>query len=130
MGERRQVDFNMLALRGKYPIPEGWAIYSWERKNFGKPTEYIEFKGAICTEIFKRGPRKGRKNWAKRTHEMSLPMTHAELEAACEQWSKATGLCYHCVGNGTAWAGWNAAAGNIYKPCKRCDATGKIGGAA
>ncbi len=130
MSERREVNFSLLALRGKFPIPEGWEVIGWERKNFGKPTEYIEFRGAICTEMFKRGPRKGKQNWAKRTQEMVLPMTFAELDAARAKWSQETGLCHHCAGNGTAWHGWSAIEGDKYKPCKHCNETGKASGGA
>ena len=125
MEERRSVDFYMLALQAKYPIPEGWEVHSWERKNFDTTNEYVEFKGAICAGTFTRGPRKGKKNWAKRTHAMTLPMQHSELEAAREKWSRDTGFCHHCAGNGTAWAGWSATKGSRYKPCQHCNATGK-----
>lgn len=60
-------------------VPAGWR---WFR------LEYLDGKtlvtGAVCTVVFKRGPRKGRPNWSKRLldTERTLIMDDGELEAA------------------------------------------------
>ena len=119
---RAHYDFSVMALKEKYPIPEGWEIYAWEVMNMDTPAEYIQHSGAVVTKTYTRGPKKGRKNWAKenRQSEMHLPLTRKELSAFLEKWSAETGLCHHCHGNGTSWYKWSAAEGTEYKTCRHC----------
>jgi hypothetical protein len=127
MADRIEVDFTMLALRAKYQIPENWSVFIWELKNIDTPAEYILHTGAVVTEVFGKGPRKGCKNYAKRdkSTQMDLPLTSSELEEAAKQWSRETGNCRYCKGNGNSWFGWSAEEGNRYRFCKPCDGTGK-----
>jgi len=126
--DRIEVDFTMLALRSKHTIPDGWSVYMWEVKNHGTENEYVLHTGAIVTEVFKSGPRKGRKNWApkNRTHEMALPITHEEVKASALAWAAETGNCPQCKGNGTRCVGWSRDDGNKYAHCNTCAGTGRF----
>lgn len=126
--ERIKADFTMMALMKKFKIPDGWEVYMWELKNMNTPSEYIMHSGAVVTELFKSGRRKGMKNWAKknRLHEMELPLTRDEIKSAALAWQSETGNCMECKGNGDEWFGWSAQDGHKYRPCKHCGATGRV----
>lgn len=51
--------------------------------------------------------------------------TPDEHEQWCCLWEVRTGKCRECEGEGREWVGWSAAAGSRYRPCVKCQATGK-----
>lgn len=132
MGERKHFDFMRLMCATKASLPEHWVFSGWRRVNFGTPHEALEITGAVVTETFKRGPRKGRLNWAKRdkSTEWSFRFTDAERAAFYAAWEAETGLCHACHGNGEEFYGWSRDEGNKYRPCNRCGATGEAPHAA
>lgn len=77
--------------------------------------------------VYVKGKRMGQKKWA------GVPLTkcvitRAETDKAQSDYEMSTGKCCKCAGAGQEQAGWGIEAGNIYRPCKRCDATGKAPG--
>jgi hypothetical protein len=111
--------FNLIS--GERGMPAGWMWYSARAINGG-----FLLIGAVCTATFQRGPRKGTINWTKRDRatEREILITRADLEARQAQWERETGNCRQCFGTAQEWAGWSAKAGTIFKPCRRCGATG------
>jgi hypothetical protein len=51
-------------------------------------------------------------------------ITKPEHEAYRAKWSRETGKCMECTGEGQVWNGWSKAEGTRYKPCVACGATG------
>lgn len=127
MTERRYVDFSLLAVAAKAVLPEGWEIYQWETINIDTPNEAIKVDGTVMRALFVRGPRKGRKNFARRERDkdMSFIITRAEIQQAKAKWETETGFCGECYGNGdVAWS-WHHQEGTKFKTCKKCSGTGK-----
>ena len=109
-------------------VPDGWRWFRFERlPKDARESTHIQITGAVCTEVFTRGPRKGHKNWSKRdlSTERQVVFSDAEHEKWCEQWEVKTGKCRACAGTGLDWCGWSAKEGNRYRDCRRCNATGK-----
>ena len=119
---------DVLALSSKYSVPEGWEVFIWETINMDTPNEAIQFTGAVVNETFKSGPRKGRKNFAKRdkSTEMKLVMTRPELHAFRENWGAENGKCPTCLGSGQVFQSWNHETGTTYRECNRCKASGSF----
>jgi hypothetical protein len=113
------VDFyNLIAAeRG---MPEGWRWHTLEA--VGRHTLVT---GAVCSVLFKRGPRKGCENWAKRdlTTEQQFVITGEELAARRSQWERDTGKCVQCFGSKEEIASVRVS-GVTTRPCGRCHATG------
>jgi hypothetical protein len=120
-------DFAMMAVQKMVDIPDRWTVAVWEIVNYGTPAQAMQVTGAVCDVVFKSGPRKGRKNWAKRdkSTEFSVRYTERQEKEVQLQWEADTGFCHKCHGNGTAWAGWSAVNGTTYKICRRCAGTGQ-----
>lgn len=127
MDKRASYDFALMALDQKFDLPVGWEIYQWEVMNFETSAEYIAYSGAVVTKTFTKGPRKGRKNWAKenRSHDMTIPLTRGEIRGFIDRWSRETGICSNCHGSGTEVYGWSSTGGEMLRHCKACDGTGK-----
>jgi hypothetical protein len=104
-------------------MPAGWM---WNSSRVLEGSDGFLISGAVCTALFSRGPRKGRVNWAKRDRatEREIFISRADLEACQARWERETGKCRECFGTAQEWAGWSAKAGTIFKPCRRCEATG------
>jgi hypothetical protein len=130
--EGQRFDWINKYCREKFAVPDGWRWFSWSRKEFDKPHEYLLVSGAVCTAKIERGKRKGQTNW--RLRDKATEATHvirrSELEAFQHEWQALTGLCFECYGTGQEWDGWSAAAGNRYAPCHHCKATGTFSAAA
>ena len=122
------VDFYNLIARER-GCPEGW---KWMEvsvlgTDYQAPREHgaVEIKGGICAATFKSGPRKGQPNWSKATDKRSLVITFKDLDAFTEKWSKETGLCSKCTGNGKTIASCGVN-GTTYRSCSDCAGTGKL----
>ena len=118
-------DFYNLIARQR-GVPEGWHWYSLnvvgdikDRANGG-----ILVKGAICTAVYKSGPRKGQPNWSKRTDEREFLITTRDYDAAMAAWEAETGNCSRCGGDGQELASASSA-GSTYRACRKCNATGR-----
>ena len=119
--------YNLIAAeRG---VPEGWRWF--ELKAIGEVGDRangaVIIKGAVCTAVFKSGPRKGEKNWSKRTDQRELVVSMREYDAFKEAWSTRTGLCSSCGGRGETLVRASADGNKEYGPCRMCNGTGKGG---
>lgn len=113
-----RVDFWNLIARER-GMPEGWCWFRLEVVDHRLPRDEAasSVTGAVCTTVFKSGPRKGELNWAKRdgSTERTLIITFKELDARERQWESDTGKCCRCFGSGN----------DSFGKCRRCGATGK-----
>lgn len=71
--------------------------------------------------------RKGRYKWPKMSECREVYITPAEHEAWVDAWETRTGKCRECEGSGQVLASWSASDGSKYRPCSRCNGTGKKG---
>lgn len=112
--------------RRKCNVPDGWAWFEIRTVD----SKHMIAKGAVCTTLYKRGPRKGHKNWRWRDkgteREIVIPLS--ELEEMKREWAVETGGCVDCAGSGKRFASWSAASGTKHVPCKACNGTGRKGG--
>lgn len=85
----------------------------------GGPVFLYRITGAVAPR-FKSGPRKGQRNWPRRDRctEQTVIILKSEHDAFEAAWSRETGLCVKCVGNGEAAIGKG-------KPCEGCGGSGK-----
>ena len=129
MSERKHFPFLKMIAGTKVDLPDGWDYHISERVNYGTPAECFEVTGWVATERFKSGPRKGQINHAKknRTHEYSIRFSDADRDAFLAAWEAETGICSYCHGNGDTLESWCSQNGATYRPCKKCNATGKAG---
>ncbi|EHL99335.1 hypothetical protein HMPREF9946_03097 [Acetobacteraceae bacterium AT-5844] len=113
--------------REMYGLPDDWMVCIWEA--LGKPgkPQAIALTGAVVTEVFKSGPRKGEKNWKKRDRstQMTVSIPKAAHQKWLLEWEQKTGLCHECNGKGEVFKSWDRETGTQMKPCRRCDGTGK-----
>jgi hypothetical protein len=111
-------------------LPAEWRWYSLRvlpERQHGKPTPrdqaYVLVHGAVCTAVFRTGPRKGQTNWLKLDKatqaEFVIPMV--ELDARIERWEREAGSCRECGGTGQSVRSIGID-GTSYRPCMRCDA--------
>lgn len=115
---------NMLAReRGQ---PEGWSWYRLESIGEGDDAHRaILIKGAVPGAVYKSGPRKGKTNWAKATHQADIVITAADVQARAQRWEGDTGNCHKCGGDGVEACGMGPA-GVKTRPCPRCKGAGKV----
>ena len=100
-------------------LPSTWGWFHAEFKGDETHGVFV-IRGAVCTERFKRGPRKGRLNWSKRTDEREIIVTRDELQQAKAAWETDTGRCFNCGGTGQTVASVHVSGERTYRPCKRC----------
>jgi hypothetical protein len=119
-------DWINLFCRDRFEVAPDWRWFSWERKEFDQPHEFMLVNGAVCHARFQKGKSAGCTDWKKRdkSTERMFVIRRAELEAFQREWQARTGKCFECYGTGQDWAGWNAKTGNRYRPCQHCKATG------
>jgi hypothetical protein len=112
--------YNLIA--SERGLPDGWRWY--ELRAVGP---HALIKGSLCNVMFKRGPRKGCENWAKRdrSQDREIVITKQELDARKSQYEAETGHCSRCFGTREELAGMSVAEGKLMRPCSRCKATGK-----
>lgn len=125
--ERPSIDLRELQARRALGMPDNWRLFSWQCVPSGSmDSTHVRLRGAVCTAVFTRGPRKGRTNWAKRDRstECEVYISHADHDAFCIQWEAETGHCHECTGTGQTFAGWSVADGVRHRTCTRCLGTG------
>lgn len=111
--------------------PEGWRVGAWHRGlesgDDECPANTIKLRGAIY-ELYRGGKNKGKTNYKKPIDGTSKTyfVLESDIRAWQEEKERRTGLCSDCEATGQRWAGWSAADGNRYQPCKRCNATGRV----
>ena len=69
----------------------------------------------------------GSANWAKRDQstQRTIIITSQELRAFEANWMRMTGKCWRCAGSGRDVASVSVDRGTEYRPCGKCNATGK-----
>lgn len=110
--------WNLLAkTRG---VPDGWKWFRLEVADVKAPRHQSAslVTGAVATERFKSGPRKGEINWAKRdkSTERTLCIPFAEFDAFEAKWEADNNACSSCGGAGK----WESG-----RECHSCKGTGK-----
>lgn len=103
-----------VALR-KMGNPEGFTVCGWERVDDG--VVVITAMKEVATDP------DGRRRWIE--PEKKVCVTEAEKLTEEARYENETGLCAVCCGSKEEWCGWHHITGNTFRPCKRCDATGK-----
>jgi hypothetical protein len=90
-------DFYNLIARER-GMPEGWRWYSLEARptffagpggiDVAREKAVCLVKGAVCTAVITRGPRKGHTNWKKldRATECEMVITFVEYDARVAAW--------------------------------------------
>lgn len=117
---------NMLAVeRGQ---PDGWRWFRLESVGEADDAHRVVLvKGGVPGAVFKSGPRKGKTNWAKATHQAELAITAADVQARAERWEGETGNCHKCGGDGLEVCGVTLGTGERRtRPCPRCKGAGKV----
>ena len=112
--------------REKAGMPDTWHVWLWE--NIGPPGKCVVRKlTGVIAPPFASGPRKGRPNYAKKdkTTEREIYITPDEESDWKACWSKKTGLCYRCAGNGKLPWRSSRENGTEYRECSDCNGTGK-----
>lgn len=96
---------------------EGWQWYSLQGIGENRAQGAALVKGAVCTAVYKSGPRKGQTNWMKldKSTEREFLITFAEYDARVREYETRTGRCSSCV-DGKYETG---------RDCHRCKGTGK-----
>ena len=118
-------------LRERDGLPSDWVYVTMKvldhvGKN-PKDWQFVQYEGAVYPHLITRGPRKGQPNFRKPepgTQRVCVVDQHA-FDAWIPSWEERTGKCSKCDGSGQAWAGWSAASGTKFRPCPRCNETGK-----
>jgi hypothetical protein len=113
-------------------MPPEWEVYAMEcgpeeRLIARQEPLYYKVKGAVAP--FKtRGPNARKcRAWDKRDKatDKTFVCSPAEHEAWSQAWSERTGLCTECAGAAQVLQSWSATDGTTYRPCNKCNATGK-----
>jgi hypothetical protein len=113
--------YSRLATRKLPPLPHGlfyrWSSGEWIEDSVPSTVKIVvnivelDMFGNIC-------------NWdAGKTS--TLFVTKEQLEEEFLLWEKENDKCYQCEGTGQERIGWNHITGDKFRPCKRCDSTGK-----
>ena len=112
-------------LRVKHELPEGFEFYAWAYLPVCKDPFYVEFRGCVPNGVFKSGPRKGRPNFAKGTDDRTLNFQCSEYDQVEREWTKRTGQCPQCMGDGKELASAKATGESTYRDCGKCKGSGK-----
>ena len=109
-------------------MPPEWDAYRFEAIGLTstQPTKVFCVEGAVAP-LKTRGKYKGNPNWAKRDRATvrTAYFTPDEHDTWKSGWELKTGKCAECTGSGQRNVGWSAADGAKFKPCEKCNATGK-----
>lgn len=108
------------AARRKQNAPENWFAFQFEVVG---ESDYL-IAGAICTDFYSRGPRKGKPKWPGGPG-VKVVLTKADVDAEIARYVRETGNCPDCFGTKEEFASWNHETGTKMRPCERCGATGK-----
>ena len=103
-----------VALR-KIGNPEGFSVCGWERLDDGSVMYRMQIEGPRDKDNYR--------TWTG--SEKKACITDAELKAEVARYESETGLCAKCQGSAQEWWCWSVEDGNRYRPCRKCNATGK-----
>lgn len=115
------------AAKEKAGMPDNWHAYAFKcLPEYSRAHEMVEIIG-ICAPLKSKGKHKGLPNYkaGDKSTLRTVYLTNAELDAWTLAWEQRTDLCIQCEGTGQEWAGWSAKDGTRYRPCRKCNATGK-----
>jgi hypothetical protein len=84
----------------------------------------IKFTGAVVTGVVSKGPRKGRKKYAKESR--SVVVTTAEEVIEYHKFEAETGRCGDCRGEGHVFASWSVGEGVKHRACHKCKGSGVL----
>jgi hypothetical protein len=108
--------------RRKLSLSDDWEACRWECIGHPHTKDVLVEMG--IPRLLKTGKYKGQRTWKDTKDFRKCVVTESEL-ADAEAGYEREGKCFACYGSGEEWAGWSAAEGTKYRPCKRCGATGK-----
>ncbi|WP_022684513.1 hypothetical protein [Sphingobium bisphenolivorans] len=126
-----RIDLRTEYMKERFSLHPDWEWHSFKVIDHkGKRLEDWEFssyEGGVFPNLITRGPRKGRKNYRKPMPgtEGTYVVGDREFKAWLPTWEARTGKCSVCQGTGQEWTGWSRDAGDRFKDCARCNATGK-----
>jgi len=110
----------------KYQLDPDWRAFKFETHD-----TYYSLTGAVCTEKYKSGKRKGKPNWSKRdkSTEATYTVSMSDYESWVKAWEKLTGLCSRCIGEGKTVNKISKQPDGTflseYKDCPKCNGSGK-----
>lgn len=116
-------------------LPPNW-LNVVARKKLGQPPEWRWCKFEMIGDIhdcvveggvprrLKSGEHKGQLTWRDCSITKCV-VTQAEHDQAKADYEVETGKCHDCAGSGMWLSGWGCDTGNRFKPCPRCNVTGK-----
>lgn len=120
--------WNLIAVE-KFGCPPGWQWLELKAIGDDLPREKCisMVRGAVCREAFKSGPRKGKRNIAKRDRstERTFYVTFGDFDAFCLEWERREGRCHSCGGAGRMPWRVSVTTGVEYEVCRRCKGDGK-----
>lgn len=109
------------------------------RKKLGQPQEWrwCKFEAIGDTDdclveggvprLLQKGKNKGRPTWRDSVLSKCV-VTRSEMDQAKADYETETGKCNECAGSGQRYVGWSRDTGKRFRPCVRCNATGKAPG--
>lgn len=111
-------------------MPPEWKMCGWEVQPRNAPPDkwtFVNVRGAVCTVLYTKGPKKGRLNWdsADWATECTVSIKLKDHDLWKRNWEVQHDACQECQGDGQEIAGWNVKEGLRYRPCTRCATTGK-----
>lgn len=115
------VDLMSLQASRLLGIP-GWTAWRFEAVE----PDSVLLTGAVCPEVYKSGPRKGRTNYKAhdpKTKRM-VALTTDSRRAFALAWEMETGRCSECQGRGETVASCGVS-GTKYRECMACKGSGK-----
>jgi hypothetical protein len=107
-----------------------WQVSSWKcldglKNTPGAPGNRIRITGSIAPAL-----PDGRVAWEyeEKGTRKSVTFTNAEHDAWILEWETKTENCSQCstLHPGQEWMGWDHITGTKYRPCPRCNGTGKL----
>lgn len=114
----REFDALSAVARRKLGVGPSWEIYAWQRL----ASDDVLVEGAVPSHP---KAKRGNRRWQGCKGD-KVVVTRAEAEAATAEYERTTGNCAKCEGRREEWHGWNHTTGHSYRPCTRCNATGRI----
>ena len=116
-------------VREKFKLGAGWKVYCIDTGDGRREAGVVQVEGATPVGVYKSGKRKGRTKWDGAKDTRTLNYIRADFDAWEVEWSKRTGLCPDCYGDGKTMTKASAS-GTEYRPCEKCAGTGKRAGGA
>ena len=114
-------DFWNLAVRRKHGVSPEWQWCTLNSANM--PEDFVQVTGAVPVGTISKGPRKGRSKWPKQLQ--TFCVRRADVECEMRQFEVESGKCAKCLGEGVEPFSWCKTEGTKYRPCSRCQGTGK-----